>query len=64
VSIRYLIDGSFIFMLRELLYIFTDIGYTFEQKVAYTILIISIMISLIGMRIVAIKLSPKREENE
>jgi len=62
VSIRYLIDGSFIFMLRELLYIFTDVGYTFENKVYYTILIISIMLALLGMRVVAIKLAPKRDK--
>ena len=60
VSLKYLVDGAFVFMLREELFIFSDPTYTYDEKVKYTILIISIMSSLVLFRYLLHKTSSDR----
>jgi len=60
VSLKYLVDGAFVFMLREELFIFSDPIYTYDEKVKYTVLIFGIMSFLLFFRYMLFKTSSDR----
>ena len=61
-SLKYLIDGAFVFMLREELFIFSDPHYTFDEKMKYSILIVFIMSFLLVFRFTLKKIATPTEQ--
>ena len=63
-KIRVLIDGFIIFFLRDLVLIFSEEKYSFDEKTEKTIFILGIVLSLFIFRIMALKFSPNDKNCE
>lgn len=63
-KIRYMIDGSIAFLLREMIIEITKVGHTVEHKALEVGLILVVLTFLFVYRYVSTKFSPKREDCE
>lgn len=63
-KIRYMIDGSIAFLLREMIIEITKVGHSIEHKALEIGLIIAVLTFLFLFRYISTKFSPKREDCE